>query len=237
MIQIVIIDSQKEGQEYLRAYLSSQNDFNIVGIGSSGYEAIRLVETHKPDIVLMDNLPLGSGVKTASLIKSRSPGTSIILNGKERRIFTGFFNGISGYVTTSNPELLYHAIRAVYHGGCLIAPESAAGFYHIAAKLTGIVLKSRGEHRTASFNAVVVGKNSPEEIKLEKPKSVTLPATISSSEMQIMGFVGQGYTNKEIAKKLYLTEGTIRNYISAVLHKTGLHDRTQVAIYAIKAGL
>ena len=64
-----------------------------------------------------------------------------------------------------------------------------------------------------------------------------LPRSISHSEMQIMGYVGLGYTNKEIAKKLCLTEGTIRNYVSSVLQKTGFRDRTQVAIYAVKAGL
>ena len=223
MIRILIVDSHEEYRNKLCEFLSNQNDFTVVGLGGDSYTAIKLVDSLKPDIVLMDtNLPLGDGIKTAALIKYRSPRTSIIVNwdGKDKRVFSNIFNSISGYITKEpGNKLLCHGIRAVYYGGSLVAPEIAKKIKTITAGLTENMLNS---HITKERN----------------DRSIAiLPRSISRSEMQIMGYVGLGYTNKEIAKKLCLTEGTIRNYISSVLHKTGFRDRTQVAIYAVKAGL
>ena len=238
MIFIVIIDSQEEYRNDLCKYLSTQKDFTIAGIGHDSYSAVKLVDIHKPNIVLMDiNLPVGDGIKTAALIKYRSPCTSVIVNwdGKDRRIFSVFFSGVSGYITKeANSELLCHAIRTVYYGGSFVSPEIVVEFRAMAASLSENIQKSRSGLQSAQFSR----QTEKQDIEKYSGDSATeLLRTISRSEIQIMGFVGQGYTNKEIAKKLCLTEGTIRNYISSVLQKTGFRDRTQVAIYAIKAGL
>ena len=241
MIRILIVDGQDEYRSYLFEYLSNQKDFEVVGAGKDSYDAVKLVEAQKPDVVLMDiNLPLGDGVKTAALIKYRSPNTQVIINwdGKERRILSVFFNDISGYITKQiNNDLLCHAIRAVYYGGSLVAPEIAVKFRSIITGLSGDVLKNRGELRSNRSNNDARRQKKPEYSGDGTGSRKELPGSISPSEKQIMGFVGQGYTNREIAEKLCLTEGTIRNYISSVLHKTGFRDRTQVAIYAVKVGL
>jgi DNA-binding NarL/FixJ family response regulator len=234
MIRIIVVDGQEEYRNYLCEYLSNQRDFEVAGAGKDSYEAVKLVDTHKPDVVIMDiNLPLGDGVKTAALIKYRSPATQVIINwdGQERRIFSVFFSGISGCITRHmNSDLLCHAIRAVYYGGSLVAPEIALKFKTIVSGLTGNVLKSRGELRA--------GKAAGRRARGDHPgDDKTLPRTVSPSEIRIMGYVGRGCTNREIAEILCLTEGTVRNYISSVLQKTGFRDRTQVAIYAVKAGL
>jgi DNA-binding NarL/FixJ family response regulator len=236
LIRIVVVEGQEEYRNYLNEYLQGEKDFEIVGSGSDSYEAVKLVDQHKPDILLMDmNIPLGDGIKTASLIKFRSPQTSVIIrgDGRERRIFSFFFSGISGYITKqSNSALLCHAIRAVFYGGRLVSPEFIVSFRTIATNIAENILKSRGNLRSSQFNE---GKSNHKKYSCDA--AIELPQTISPSEIQIMSFVGQGYTNKEIAEKLSLTEGTIRNYISGVLQKTGFRDRTQVAIYAVKAGL
>ena len=223
MIRILIVDSHEEYRNELCEFLSNQDDFTVVGLVGDSYTAIKLVDRLKPDIVLMDtNLPLGDGIKTAALIKYRSPRTSIIVNwdGKDQRIFSNIFNSISGYITKElDNKLLCHGIRAVYYGGSLVAPEIAKKIKTITAVLTENMLNSH-----------IAKERNDRSIAV-------LPRSISHSEMQIMGYMGLGYTNKEIAKKLCLTEGTIRNYISSVLHKTGFRDRTQIAIYAIKTGL
>jgi DNA-binding NarL/FixJ family response regulator len=249
LIKIVIINGKEKCRNCLRANLSSQRDFQIVGIGSDGYEALKLVDMYKPDIVLLDVQEQAyDGVKTASLIKYRSPGTSIIIYtdvNEERRILSVFSSGISGYVTKKmDPELLYLGIHTVYRGGHLMAPEIASEFNSITAKMVMEVLKSRGELRMGRSFVTSSGEISqPGQIKavnFETRPAFTrmiLPRTISQSEIRLMGFVGQGFSNREIAEKLKLSEGTIRNYLSAVLQKTGLHDRTQVAIYAVKTGL
>ena len=236
MIRIVIVDSQEGYRNYLYEYLSKQNDFEVAGLGADSYEAIKLVEVHKPNIVLMEmNLPQGDGLKTAALIKYRSPHTSVIISGddKERRIFSAFSSDISGYITKqADSELLCHAIRAVYCGGSLVSPEIVIKFRSIANNMAGKILKSRGELRTAQF-----GNGNQSTGKYSGNSSVERPRIISPSEIQIMGFLGQGCTNREIAEKLHLSEGTIRNYVSSLLQKTGFRDRTQMAIYAIKTGL
>jgi DNA-binding NarL/FixJ family response regulator len=190
---------------------------------------------------------LGDGVKTASLIKYRSPGTAILAyidGSEERRIFTAFFCGISGYITKkADPELLCLAIRTVYLGGHLIAPDLACHFNTIAARIVGDVLKSRGELRKTGQPADRSGNAVPGQTAAE-PHSrgrgllrKDLPKTVSPLEIQIMGLVGEGFTNRQIAGELHLSVGTIRNYVSAILQKTGLHDRTQVAVFAIRNGL
>jgi DNA-binding NarL/FixJ family response regulator len=209
MITIVIINSTQKCRNCLRTNLLSQKDFRVVGIGGDVYEALKLVDAYKPDIVLMD-ISLDDEIKTAALVKHRSPGTSIIIftDGHEHRILTLFCSGIAGYITKkADPELLYLGIRTVYRGGRLMTNE-------IAAKMADEVLKSRGELR-----------------------GFVLPGTISLVELRIMGFVGQGLANKQIAEELKLSEGTIRNYVSAILQKMGFHDRIQVAVFAIRNGL
>lgn len=236
MIRIVIVDGQDSYRNFLYEYLSNENDFEVVGSGGDSYEAVKLVDEHKPDIVLMDmNLPLDDGIKTASLIKYRSPQTSVIIrgDGRERRVFSVFSSGISGFINNqANSTLICHAIRAVYYGGSLVSPEFMVKFRTVAKNMAENVLKSRGDLRSSQF-----GKGKQSLKKDTCDSMVELPKTISPSDMQIMSYVGQGYTNKEIAEKLSLTEGTIRNYVSSVLQKTGFRDRTQVAIYAVRAGL
>jgi DNA-binding NarL/FixJ family response regulator len=240
-IKIVIIDHDEKYRDSLSSRLSSQDDFQVTGFGRDGYEAVKVVDTCKPDIVLMDiDLPLCDGVRTGSLIKKRFPRTSVIIHSdiEERRVFSVALSGISGFITKkTEPELLYQAIRTVYHGGHLWTPDIASRFKEIAAQVADNVLKSRGELRTArtAFGKLSV-KTGRDDMDLEAPPH-TLPGTISLSEMQIISFVGQGFTNKQIAARLKLSEGTVRNYLSTVLQKTGLRDRTQVAIYAIKSGL
>ncbi|MCL1814223.1 MAG: response regulator transcription factor [Treponema sp.] len=237
MIRIVIADGQEEFRNYLCKYLSNQNDFKIVGVGGDSYEAVKLVDLHKPDIVLMDtHLPLGDGIKTAALIKYRSPHTSVIINGdnSERRVFSVLFSGVSGYITRQeNSNLLCHAIRAVYYGGSFTDPDIFLKLKTIVTGLAGNIVKSRGDLRTTQPGKI----RKREKRNQGNDPTAKLPRTISPSEMKIMGYVGKGYTNKEIAEKLHLTEGTIRNYVSSVLQKTGFRDRTQIAIYAVRTGI
>jgi DNA-binding NarL/FixJ family response regulator len=229
LIKIVVIDRQ-ERWHYFRSCLSSQRDFELAGFGKDGYDALKLLKKFRPDIVLMEvNIHIGDGVKTSSLIKYRSPGTSIIVtteNAEEIRFAPFLYNAISGFITNdADPELLCQAIRTVNSGAYFMIPEIAHKFNKIAERvLTSI-------EDLPDFSALMPPGETNEK------SSVILPETISPSERQIMSFVGQGLTNKEIAAKLMLREGTLRNYISAVLQKTGLKDRTQMAIYALKAGL
>jgi DNA-binding NarL/FixJ family response regulator len=203
--------------------LNCQDDFEIIGLGKDGYEAVRLVDLNKPDVILLDiDLPYVDGVKTASLIKSRSPSTGIIVFSDVedyRYIFNTFQSGVSCYLSRkTTPDFLFQSIRTVYHGGSLIAPEFIAGTSRIFSALAEYV--------------PAYGNNPSRQGK--KPR---LPKNVSHTELRVIGCVGKGLTNREIAEQLELREGTVRNYISSVLQKTGLRDRTQLAIFSIEHGL
>jgi DNA-binding NarL/FixJ family response regulator len=220
MIKIILVDSNKEYRNDLFASLSCQEDFTVAGLGKDGYEAIRLTEQLRPDIVLLEQeLPPLNGIKTATMLKCRSPSTAVVIlsSGNESRtMFQAFNNCIAGCIgKAAGFEQLYLAIRLVYHGGRLITPEIAAQMAKIASQNS---LLKKGE-------------------ALPDQKRQEVPASISRSELKIMDSIGRGLTNREIAEQLSLREGTVRNYISSVLQKIGLRDRTQVAIYALQHDL
>jgi DNA-binding NarL/FixJ family response regulator len=222
VIRITIIDSREEYREELYNILNCQDDFEIIGLGKDGYEAVRLVDLNKPDVILLNiDLPYVDSVKTASLIKARSPSTGVVIFSEvvdSRYIFNAFHSGVSCYLSKKTaPDFLFQSIRMVYHGGSLIAPEFTAGTNRIFSALT---------------EYIPAQKNSP--VQRKKPH---LPKNVSHTELRVIGCVGKGLTNREIAEQLELREGTVRNYISSVLQKTGLRDRTQLAIFSIEHGL
>jgi DNA-binding NarL/FixJ family response regulator len=223
MIKIVLIDGQERYRDSIRILLSAQGDFEISGVGKDEYEAITLVGSLKPDIVLIDiNLHFIEGAKVIPILKNRSPATAIIILtalDSDECVLSAISNGVSGYLL-KDPEIdnIAEKIRTVYRGGSLITPEIATKVFRRFSELA----KNRPD---------LLNRNPmPEIIR-------SFPPNISKVEFQIMGFIGRGLSNREIARRLCLQEGTIRNYISVVLQKTALRDRTQIAIFAIYNGL
>jgi DNA-binding NarL/FixJ family response regulator len=209
MIRIVIIDGKDSDRGDTEKMLSAQKDFKVIAAGKDGYEALRLVGIHKPDVLLLDiNLSYLDGVKTASILNFRHPRmTMIILTHLDdgRHMRNALHSGVSGYLLKDRDmEKLADVIRVVHGGGCLIFPRSAMGF-------------SRGEPRS----------------KAERQ----FPLNLSRMELQIIRYIGGGLENQEIAEKMRLKIGTIRNHISVILQKTALRNRTQLAIFAVQNGL
>jgi DNA-binding NarL/FixJ family response regulator len=218
MISLVIIDSQKEYRQSIERLLSSQGDFQIIGTGKDGYDALRLTETLKPDVMLLDiNLSYIDGIKVTSIIKCRSPSISIIIltsiDNDDEYVLNTICNGASGYLLKStDTERLADFVRTVYDGGSLLTPRIATRAFRMFSNL--------------------VRNNSLQETQ----KSV-FPSNISGTELEIISFIGQGLSNREIAEKIQRREGTVRNRVTLILQKTGLRDRTQIAIFAIQQGL
>jgi DNA-binding NarL/FixJ family response regulator len=217
MIKIVIVDGQDVYRNELQVVLSNYNDFKIIGIGKDGYDAIKLTVDLHPDIVLMDiHLPLIDGVTVASILKYRSPATSVIImtnfNNKDY-VQQAICNGVAGYlVKETDRDYLAAVIRAVYNGDCFLSPKIVTGIFRYIFS---------AQYKTP--------------LSILQNNKVQL-ADISDLEILIVSYIGQGFSNKEIAEKLKLKAGTVRNHISSILQKTKLRDRTQIAIHAVTHG-
>lgn len=217
MIRIGIVDDQDMVRDSLKILLSTQEDFEVVGIGKDGYEALKLVNTMHPDVLLLDiRMPIMDGVEATAVLKARSPQTAIIILttfDDDEYVLNAIRNGASGYLLKSAAmDELAKAIRTVYGGGSLMTPEIATKAFRMFSEIVKSNEKSRYNNKT----------------------SLDFPVNLNKTEMEIISQIGKGLSNKEIAMALELKEGTVRNYISDILQKIGLRDRTQIAIFAVR---
>ena len=179
-------------------------------------QALKSAEQKRPDVVLMDiRMPGMDGVEGTRLFKKRWPDVKIIVLttfDDDEYVFGALKNGASGYLLKgSSISKLSESIRIAYEDGAIIAPT-------VATKVI------------QQFSHMAQGPS-----RLHVDKEVT--KDISRSEWQIIQTVGCGMSNKEIARELCLSEGTVRNAISNILFKLGLRDRTQLAIWAVQTGV
>lgn len=216
MIKIMIADDQELIRESLRIVLNINPDMEVIGVTENGQETIDLVRAKKPDVILMDvRMPILDGVQCTRLIKEAYPEIRIIILttfDDDEYVYNALKYGASGYLLkgVSVPELT-QAVRTVVSGGAMINPN-------IAVKVVKL------------FSRLAQGNFS---IPVEEGAAALLGRT----ERKVALLVGRGLSNKEIAEKLCLSEGTVRNNLSTVLSKLALRDRTQLAIWAVQTGL
>jgi DNA-binding NarL/FixJ family response regulator len=222
MISIVVVDSQVGFRDSITNLLSMQKDFRVLASGKDGFDALKLIEELKPDVAILElELPLLDAMKISPSIRLRSPGTSIILltnTHDDETILQMISNGLSGYLLRSSVlDEISSAVRRVYGGaGYHMSPE--AGF--------------RAIRLFSDFLNKGMARIPPDAASGETSD----PLFLNRIEMRIAASIGEGLSNRQIAERLALKEGTVRNYISVILQKTGLSHRTQIAIYAFKNG-
>ncbi len=216
MIKVLIVDDQELIRESLKVILNVSGDIEVADAVPSVAEALKSAARYRPDVVLMDiRMPGTDGVEGTKLIMDRYPRTKVIILttfDDDEYVFGALKNGASGYLLKgSSVSDLSEAIRIAYTGGAMINPNIASKVIH-------------------QFSSMARG---PSGIQVDKE----LTADISKSEWQIIRTVGSGMSNKEIAKELCLSEGTVRNSLSNILFKLNLRDRTQLAIWAVQTGV
>jgi DNA-binding NarL/FixJ family response regulator len=216
MIKVMIAEDQELIRQSLEIILSSKPDMELVGVAENGREAVELAKNLIPDIILMDiRMPEIDGVKCIKIIKEKFPQIKIIVLttfDDDEYVYNALKHGASGYLLKgiSSKELV-EAIRTVNNGGALINPN-------IAVKVVGLFSRMANADFTIKIDDTII-------------KSLT------KNELKIIQLIGRGLSNKEITEKLNFSEGTVRNYISGILNKLNLRDRTQIAIYAVQSGL
>ena len=216
MIRVLIADDQELIRQSLSFVLDAQADIEMVGIASNGREAIELVRKEKPDVVLMDiRMPEVDGVECTRLIKSAYPQIKVIILttfDDDEYVFGALRYGASGYLLKGvSVKELADAVREVVRGGSIIMPGVASKALEMFARM------ARGNM----------------QIAVDEKQT----ADLQENEWRVIREVGCGKSNKEIAAALCLSEGTVRNYLSSVLSKLDLRDRTQLAIWAVQSGV
>lgn len=201
-MNIIVVDDDKLVALSLKTILESTGKINILAIGNSGNEAISLYREHKPDVLLMDIRMDG--------MTGLDAGEMILNEDKKARIL---------YLTTFSDDEYISKALSIGAKGYILKQD----FEGIAPALEAVM---RGQ---SVFGSEVVTK-LPHLIK-EKSGFNRSAYDISEKEEEIITLVAEGMSNKEIAAELFLSEGTVRNYISTVLEKLDLRDRTQLAIF------
>ena len=220
---ILLIDDDELITMSLEMIISSKEEFKIVGKGHSGREAIDLYEELKPDLVLMDIRMEGmNGLEAAREILKKHPEATILFLttfSDDEYIIEALKLGVRGYLLKQDYKALDTALTAAINGQSVFGGT-------IINKLPKLMQGTSAAGLSASDTANLA--------------TATLPsfdyaaADITDKEFAVIQLVADGYSNKEIAGKLFLSEGTVRNYLSTILEKLDLRDRTQLAIFYLK---
>ncbi|MST86217.1 response regulator transcription factor [Lactobacillus porci] len=216
MIKVLIADDQALIRDSIKIILEAAGKFEVTDTVGNGKEVLESIEHNQPDVILMDiRMPEMDGTVCTKYVKQRHPEIKVIILttfDDDDFIFSALKYGASGYLLKGvEPKELYSAIETVYHGGAMINPNIAQKVFTLFSKMA------------QSNYAIQVNDKDAHDF--------------SKHEWQVIQQVGLGLSNKEIAAKLYLSEGTVRNYISKILDKLNLRDRTQLAIWAVQTGV
>jgi DNA-binding NarL/FixJ family response regulator len=213
-IRILLVDDQRLMREGLRILLELESDLEIVGEAQDGRAGLEAYEQLRPDVVLMDvRMPGMDGVEATWRLRERWPDARVIILttfDDDEYVFEGLRAGALGYLLKDvSGHDLAEAVRTVAAGGALIEPS-------VARKVV------------AEFARVAPPARAPED---------SLPEPLSEREREILQLVALGLSNAEIAARLSLAQGTVKNYVTTILQKLGARDRTQAALRARELGL
>ncbi len=218
-ITVLVVDDHPLFRQGLRDVFAAEHDLEVIGEASDGDEALKLIQALTPDVVVMDvNIPTLNGIQVTRRLRAEQCKTSVLIltaYDDEEQVFHAIRAGASAYYPKDvTPEKLTAAIREVSQGryviGDLVMDE---------AQLAPWLLKET--QRFGTFEGDLG----------EEPFN-----PLSPREMEILQFITYGMSNKEIARRLGISHQTVKNHITAILHKLGVKDRTQAAVYTLRRG-
>jgi DNA-binding NarL/FixJ family response regulator len=222
-IKVLIADDNSFVREGLKIILNSFEEFEVVAAVEDGDEAVDYCLGHDVDVALLDvRMPRMNGVEAARRLAAETGVMPFILTtfDDDEYILEAIRAGARGYLLKNNdPEQIRDAIRSVFHGHRVLQDV-------VLDKIRSNLAAPDGGGKPAEqAEAGSTGHDLP------PPGSRIDRSRFTERELEIMALIARGLSNREISRKLYISEGTTANYITSILNKTGLEHRTQIAIY------
>ncbi|MGY1842675.1 response regulator [Modestobacter sp. SYSU DS0875] len=213
--RVVIADDEAMVRAGVRAILSSEPAIEVVAEAADGRTAIDLVRTHRPDVAVLDvRMPGLDGLTAAIEIHTVSPATAVVVLttfGEDAYIARALDAGASGFLLkASDPRELIAAVRAAAVGAAYLSPA-------VTGKVSAALRRSHLSPGAAAARARI--------------------SALTDREREVLSLIGVGLSNAEIAARLYVVEGTVKGYVSAILTRLDVRNRVQAAILAHEAGL
>ncbi|HEU5475078.1 MAG TPA: response regulator transcription factor [Actinophytocola sp.] len=206
MIRVLVADDQRLIREGIASLLSIQPGLTVVGVATNGREAVEQALALRPDVVLMDvRMPELDGVAAAAALRRDAPDCRVLM-----------------LTTFDDEEYVIEAVRAGA-SGYLLKDLPAADLAQ------AIRLAHAGVHQ---FDPSATGRLVSALGRRPAPEPSEVDPALTAREVEVLRLIAAGATNREIARKLAVSEGTVKNHVSSILTRLGLRDRTQAAIYA-----
>lgn len=220
MINVILVDDQKIVREGLKMLLSLDEEISIINEAENGKQLLDILsEGEIPDIILMDvRMPIMDGVEATKIVKKNYKNIKVIILttfNEDEYIFDGIKNGADGYILKdAGSDYIIKAIKTAYSGNIILDPE-----------VTTKIVKA--------YNSISAAKQTSSVLNEYRDKLDML----TQREMDVAKLVAQGKSNKDICNILFLTEGTVKNYLTKIFGKLELNSRTELALFINNAEL
>lgn len=217
MIKAAIVEDQEILRKSLKIVIENISDIEIVGTAENGEEAIALSERENFDILLMDiQMPVMDGVKATEEIKKRWPNIKVIILTTFQdvtHVLNALNAGAEGYILKAvDPEYLVQGIKMVYYGGSLIPQQ-------LAKEVFGQIQLKNNSHTDQDHNSMIH------------------PYDLNNQEIKVLKCLTQGLSNKDITEKMFLSMGTVKNYVSTIYSKLNVKNRSSAITKAMEESL
>lgn len=218
--KIVIIDDHQLFREGVKKILDFEESFEVVAEGDDGTEAVDLVKTYHPDVIIMDiNMPNVNGVEATKNLIEKFPDAKVIIlsiHDDENYVTHALKTGASGYLLKEmDADALIDAVRIVADGGSYLHPKIT---HNLVNEYRRLAAESSG---TTSFH----------QIDVTRPLHL-----LTRRECEVLQLLADGKSNRGIGETLFISEKTVKNHVSNILQKMNVNDRTQAVVVAIKNG-
>lgn len=214
MINVILVDDQKIIREGIKMILSLDDEITILNEAENGNQLLEILSSGQhPHVILMDvRMPFLNGVEATKIVKEKYKYIKVVILttfNEDEYIFDGIKNGADGYILKdAGSDEIIKAIKTAYNGNIVLNPE-------VASKIV------------RAYNSISIDKQTPSHLNENKSKLETL----TKREIDVAKLVAQGKSNKDICHVLFLTEGTVKNYLTKIFEKLELTSRTELALF------